>query len=382
MTLVVLNLGSTSARFTWFEARTDGWHLQRQRTDALPTQPKYRNAAILELVDVLPREGTVLYRVVHGDSRRSAQLATHELLDDLENLTPLAPLHLPAVLDTLRRALQNRPGCRHVVVYDTLPQARLAEPLRHLPLPESIRPPWPLQRMGFHGFAHQSLRNQSSLPPDPQRRLITLQLGGGVSLAAWRGDQMVDTSMGVTALEGPMMGTRSGDLDPGLLLALISEGVVSATNLGHVLYQDSGLLGMSGGRNDRPDRLDLSGDPRAQRALEAYHHRLHRYLGGFLGVLGGCDELIIGGGAGEQQPTLREALLAPFAELGLRLDPQRNQEASPPEQAYNIEAKKSRIRIRVARVDEEREMLAVCAAEPGLLPDLPKEKVIHDRVHD
>ncbi|WP_162925806.1 acetate/propionate family kinase [Isoalcanivorax indicus] len=382
MTLVTLNIGSTSARFAWFEARPDGWHVQRRRIEVLPTQPKFRNAALGELVDALPREGSILYRVVHGGSGHRGELATHDLLDELENLTPMAPLHQPPVLDTLRRAMQSRPGCRHIVVYDSLPPGPLPDALRHYPLPESIRPSWPLQRMGFHGFAHQSLRAQSSLPPDPQRRLITLQLGGGVSLTAWRGDQMVDTSMGATALEGPMMGTRSGDIDPGLLLALISEGVVSATNLSSILYQDSGLLGMSGGRSDRPDRLDQSGDPRAMRALEAYHHRLRRYLGGFLGVLGGCDELIIGGGAGEQQPELREALLDTFGELGLRLDPQRNLAATPPEQATNIEADDSRIRIRVGRVDEEQEMVAACAAEPGLLPDLPKEKVIHDRVHD
>ncbi|MBA4721144.1 MAG: hypothetical protein H2067_08460 [Alcanivorax sp.] len=358
-----INIGSASLRHCRFRRHGGGWRTLIRERLALSLTGTALEQAVADALSGLPEASAVLYRVVHGGGRFQPELVTPDLLEQLRRLTPLAPLHQPPAIAAMRHALRLRPDCRHLALFDSLPFQHLPTASTDYALPREVvcRIPqgWPARRLGFHGFAHLSMCHQAQSNGE-DRRLITMQLGGGVSLTAWRGHQPVDTSMGVTALEGPLMATRSGDLDPGLLLALLQQGAIDAHRLGDALYRDSGLLGLSG-ISDHVDRIQAANNEDGNRALAQYEHRLRRYLGAFMAVLGGCDELVIGGGTGEHQPALRERLLTPLRDLGFHLDARRNARATAPKRARSVQAAGSAIRLTVAAVDEEKEMLLAAA---------------------
>lgn len=217
-----------------------------------------------------------------------------------------------------------------------------------------------VRRYGFHGNSHRyASRRAGEMVGAPLARLITCHLGNGASLAAIRDGKSIDTTMGFTPLEGVMMGTRSGSIDPGILIYLIRHRGYGAEQLDHILNQESGLLGVSGISGDMREILEAinSGNERARLAFDVYVHRLIRELGGMLAVLGGLDALVFTGGVGENCPGLRARVCEQLEFTGLRLDASQN--AHPPLDA-DVAAPDSRVPVLVIRAQEEWEIAREC----------------------
>jgi acetate kinase len=246
------------------------------------------------------------------------------VLDDeveaaIEALTPLAPLHQPRALAAIRAVQAALPGVPAVACFDTAFHATLPAAAATYALPEDWRRRWPLRRFGFHGLSHQyALRRATELLGGRPARLVTCHLGAGASLCAVLDGRSVDTTMGFTPLEGLVMNTRSGSVDPGLVLWLIEEAGLAPAEVAEGLDRHSGLAGLSG----------TSGDLRdvgaGTLAVDVYVHRLRREIAAMAAALGGLDALVFTGGVGEHQPAVRAAAGAGLRFLGVELDADRN----------------------------------------------------------
>lgn len=313
----------------------------------------------------------VAHRIVHGGTRFSASLLLDaEVEHDLRALSDLAPLHLPLSLDwiALCRSVLGA-TVPQIAVFDTAFFADLPPVARHYAIPRELEEKHGIRRYGFHGLAHESMLTVvQQLRPDLDRggRLISIQLGAGCSAAAIERGMARDTSMGFSPLEGLVMATRSGDIDPGLLTYLERTAEFSAEMLERVLNMESGLLGVSGISGDM--RTLLSSDSEdAEFAVELYCYRVRKYIGAYLAVLGGADVIVFGGGVGEHAPRIRERILSGMEWCGIVLDRERNdavQSATTTgESGRRISASSSPVDIWVASVDES----AVLAREAEMV---------------
>ncbi len=272
------------------------------------------------------------HRVVHG----GLGLTEAVVVDDavrarIEALTDLAPLHQPRALagiDAMRRAF---PDTISVACFDTAFHAGLPLAAATYAVPADWRERWPIRRFGFHGLAHAyASRRAAELLGRPvgQLRTVTCHLGAGASLCAVRGGLSIDTTMGFTPLEGLVMATRSGTVDPGLVLWLIREAGLSADQVSEALEHESGVLALAGtAKLEEVTERAAGGEPEAARALEVYVHRLVRELGGMVAVLGGADAVVFTGGVGEHSAVVRSSAMAALSHLGVELDERRNDEA-------------------------------------------------------
>lgn len=306
------------------------------------------------------------HRVVHGGQEfREPVLIDDAVMAAIDRLAELAPLHNPGCLAgiTGARAVMGA-QTPMVAVFDTAfhrtipPQA--ATYAIDLDLAEKHR----IHRYGFHGIAHASLAATYALAvnrPLARLRLITIQLGNGCSAAAIDRGCSVDTSMGFTPLEGLVMGTRSGDVDPAVVAYLARKEQLSADAVERLLNEQSGLLGLSGRSRDMREILSAAEgrrDPRAALAVEVFCYRVRKYLGAYLAVLGGADAIVFGGGIGERSAVIRSRICADMDWCGLRLDPARNEAAVgiAPGEAVTISAAGASLACSVAGVDEEVEI--------------------------
>lgn len=313
-----------------------------------------------------PSIAAAAHRVVHGGATFTAPtLLDDGVLAELEALNELAPLHNPPALTAIR-AVQSALGADvpMVAVFDTAFHRALPPCAANYPLPHELTARHGLRSFGFHGLAHESmLRGYAHLArvPVEEAVLITLQLGGGCSAAAIRGGRSVDTSMGFTPLEGLMMGTRTGDLDPGLLLYLARKEGLGVADLENLLNQRSGLLGVSGRSADMRELLAAAPhDPRAALAVDLFCYRARKYIGAYLAALGGAQAIVFGGGIGENQPLVRQRICDDMAWCGLTLDPVRNATATGVE--GRISRDDARVQAWVVPVDEAA-LMAEAAAE-------------------
>jgi acetate kinase len=302
------------------------------------------------------------HRVVHGGDRFSQPVVIDEtVLAEIEALVELAPLHNPASLAGIlgaRRVLG--PTIPMVAVFDTAFHHTLSTPARIYALPHELAARHHIRRYGFHGIAHASLAaayaafTGRALEKD---RLITLQLGNGCSVTAIAGGKSVDTSMGFTPLEGLVMGTRSGDVDPSIVTYLARQERVDASEVERWLNEKSGLLGLSGRTNDMRglEAAAQAGDARAAVTIELFCYRARKYVGAYLAVLGGADAVVFGGGIGENSPTIRARICAGMEWCGLLLDLDRNKAAVqlPPGGAAKISQEKAGVAAYVVADDEE-----------------------------
>jgi acetate kinase len=301
--------------------------------------------------------------VVHGGRayRESARIDA-ECKAAIARLAEFAPEHNRLELEAIEAAERVLgPEVPQVAVFDTafhstLPEAAFVYPGPYGWLDEGIR------RYGFHGISHQyvSRRAAELLPGSKQPlRLITCHLGNGASLAAVRDGRSIDTTMGFTPLEGLMMGTRSGSLDPGIIIYLVRQCGYSADQLDRILNKESGLKGLSGLSGDMREILSAknAGNDRAQLAFDVYVHRLTREIGGMLASLGGLDALVFTAGIGENTPPLREAVCRNLAFAGVELDAAKNA-GSPVDE--DIATVKSRVRVLVIRTEEDWEIAREC----------------------
>ena len=274
------------------------------------------------------------HRVVHGGTDFTGPvLIDGDALARIEALTALAPLHQPGCIAGIRWASELLPGVPQVACFDTAFHATIPAAAATYALPAAWRQRWPLRRFGFHGLSHAwAARRASSLLDRPleQLRTVTCHLGAGASLAAVAGGRSVDTTMGFTPLEGLVMATRSGSVDPGLVLWLQEHGGLDATTVAKGLEHDAGLAGLSGTADMREVLAAAAkGDPPALLALEVYLHRLRAGIAGMAAALGGLDALVFTGGVGEHAAPIRAQAVRGLGFLDLDVEPGRNERVTP-----------------------------------------------------
>lgn len=271
------------------------------------------------------------HRVVHGGTAFTSPVAiTDAIVDELVGLTPLAPLHQPRSLAALAAARRVLPGVVHVACFDTGFHATMPAGAHTYALPLAWRERWALRRYGFHGLSHAwAARRATQLTSPTNVRIVTCHLGAGASLCAVLDGRSVDTTMGFTPLDGLVMQTRSGSLDPGLVLWLITTAGVDAVSLADELERHSGLAGLSRTSGDMRTVLQARhAAPDAALAYEVYLHRLRREIAAMTAALGGIDALVFTGGVGENSPEVRADTVKDLVHLGVAIDPERNERAS------------------------------------------------------
>ncbi|MEX1363234.1 MAG: acetate/propionate family kinase, partial [Nannocystaceae bacterium] len=304
--------------------------------------------------------GAVGHRVVHGGERFVAPTRVDDEVEAaIERLEPLAPLHNPANLAGIRAARAVCPGVPHVAVFDTAFHSTLPSRARNYALPQSLTRQHGIRRYGFHGTSHAWVAQRAAAflgEPLAALRLITCHLGNGASVAAVEYGRSVETSMGMTPLEGLVMGTRSGDVDPGVLLHLMRAEGLDVDGLDAVLNGRSGLQGLSGVGHDMRDIEDraAAGDDRCRLAMRVFAHRLRKYIGAYAAVMGGVDAVVFTGGIGEGSAEIRHMASQRLEFLGARLDEDRNRQAEVSARApvFEISEHHGRVRLLVVATDE------------------------------
>jgi len=389
MKILVLNSGSSSQKSCLYDIGNtlpehppapawegkiewDGAHADIQVQNSQGVQLKERiqvssrSNAIDRLLDTLwngklrvvsaPSEIEVVgHRIVHGGKEfEKATAITSEVKSAIARMSVFAPLHNRAELEGIEIIEKHIGEVLQVAVFDTGFHSRLPEPAAVYPGPYE----WLAQgirRYGFHGINHQycAERTAQLLGEDLQSlKLVTCHLGNGCSLAAIRDGRSVDTTMGFTPLEGLMMGTRSGSVDPGILTYLMRRGQLTGQQLDDLLNTKSGLLGISGVSGDMREIAAAmkDGHPRAKLAFEIFVHRLQAGIGAMIAVLGGIDALVFTAGIGENSPEVRAAACANFGFLGLKLDAAKNAQSSADQ---DISLSDSAVRVLIVRAQED-----------------------------
>jgi len=356
--LLVLNAGSSSLKFSVFLNEDPPRSLLRGQIDGLPERPRFvaRDATAVvgektwEAGARLDHQGAIDFlfnwgrggalgvhrivatghRVVHGGVKFTAPVILNaETVAELEALVPLAPLHQPHNVAAIKAVTQMAPSLAHVACFDTSfhrtqPAVAQAFALPRRYTEEGVR------RYGFHGLSYEYVA--SVLPSMDRRaadgRTVVAHLGNGASLCAMERGESVATTMSFTALDGLMMGSRCGAIDPGVLLYLIDRHRMDARSLERLLYEQSGLLGVSGLSSDMRELLECP-DPRAAEALDLFVYRIRRELGSLAAALGGLDALVFTGGIGEHAVSIRSRICRDAHWLGLELDEEANEKGGP-----------------------------------------------------
>jgi acetate kinase len=278
---------------------------------------------------VLPPPAAIGHRIVHGGAKlRRHCLITDEVLQRLEAAIPFAPLHLLPAMTLIRSARENFPGLPQMACFDTTFHADLPDRARILPLPRELRADG-IRRYGFHGLSCESILHQ--LGDDVPDRVVIAHLGNGASVTAVKGGKSIDTSMGLTPTGGVIMGTRSGDLDPGVLVYLARGKKLNAAMLEDLVDRRSGLLGISGVSSDmRQLHQSAPSEPDAQLAIDMFCYSVRKQIAAMIAALEGVDLIVFTGGIGENDPEVRASICAGLAWTGIRLDEIRNRAATNP----------------------------------------------------
>jgi acetate kinase len=377
-TILVVNAGSSSVKFQVFAVEGEGG-LRRQikgQIDGIGSRPRLRasgpsgdplvdRAYPIEAVADVPAAMTVAgawlrdelsinpiavgHRVVHGgpDHARPV-LIDHAVVTRLERYVSLAPLHQPHNLAPIRTLLNNFPALPQVACFDTAFHRDHDALADHYAIPHQLHAEG-IRRYGFHGLSYEYIAKRlPQVAPDIAGGcVIVAHLGSGASMCAMKGGKSVESTMGFTALDGLAMGTRPGQLDPGVVLYLIAEKGMSATKVQDFLYRDCGLKGLSGVSNDMRE-LEASADPRAAFAIDYFAYRVGLNAGMLAAALQGLDAFVFTAGIGENSATIRARIAARLAWLGIALDPAENAK-----NAAKISRSDSRIPVYVVPTDEE-----------------------------
>lgn len=362
--VLVVNVGSTSVKYDLYDmstetclvtgnaARSDSPHGIERALDAIAAQLRDRPAPL----------AAVGHRVVHGGDRLTSSVRIDANVEAvIAECAAFAPLHNPPSLAGIRAARSLWPEVPQVAVFDTAFHAHMPERAFVYALPRALYLEHGIRRYGFHGPSHQfmaacaadALRTDLSM-----LRLVTVHLGGGASVAAIAGGLSIDTSMGMTPLEGLVMDTRCGDLDPAIPLLLARRGF-SVDRLDEVFNRQSGLVGLSGLGSDfrTIETAAERGDPHARLALDVFVHRIRKYIGAYAAELGGADAIVFAGGIGENSSVVRERACASLGFMGVAIDPVRNHAAHPAQSGGITDVSESHARTRVLVVHTEEERM-------------------------
>ncbi|MEV0240301.1 acetate kinase [Streptomyces sp. NPDC050674] len=384
--VLVLNSGSSSVKYQLLDMR-DSSRLavglverigeQTSRLKHTPADGESRerdgaiadhDAALKAVAEELATDGLGLdspelaaigHRVVHGGKTFTEPTVVDDaVLAEIERLIPVAPLHNPANLTGIRTAQVLRPDLPQVAVFDTAFHTTMPESAARYAIDVKTADEHRVRRYGFHGTSHAYVSRATAelLGKDPsETNVIVLHLGNGASASAVRGGRCVDTSMGLTPLEGLVMGTRSGDMDPAVIFHLMRVGGMSADEIDTLLNKKSGLIGLCGDNDMREIRRRVDeGDEQAELAFDIYIHRLKKYIGAYYAVLGRVDAVAFTAGVGENAAPVRAAALAGLEELGLAVDGERN--AVRGDEARLISPDGARVAVAVVPTDEELEI--------------------------
>jgi len=352
----------SSVRLTLFDSAGAGQVIKKNMVVAEHGQ------AIAIMSELLRESGAMInvrelagigHRVVHGgESFHEPSLIDEEVIEAIEELVPLAPLHNPANLTGIRVAMEHASIVPQVAVFDTAFHQSIPEHGYLYALPYALYEQHRVRRYGFHGTSHgyvARLAAEYLKMPLTELNIISLHLGNGASAAAIQGGQCIDTSMGLTPLEGLVMGTRSGDLDPAILFYLAREIGMTIDELDDMLNTQSGLKGICG-ENDMRTITDLAeqGNPQARLALAMFCYRLKKYIGAYIAALGGVDCLVFTGGIGENSAIVRKMSCQGLERLGIGLDPGKNELRQ--EGILAVQGADSPVKILVVPTDEELEI--------------------------
>jgi acetate kinase len=375
---LVLNAGSSSLKFAVFDLARDGVELVRGEIEGIGVAPHFRafdsarqmigewrrpaalaphEALLDELLDWIETHlgdaalVAVGHRVVHGGARFAAPaLVSPEVLAALEALVPLDPLHQPHNLAPIRAIAAVRPDLPQIACFDTSFHATMPDLATRFALPPAYLAEG-VRRYGFHGLSYDHIAEtlRRTEPELAKGRVIAAHLGNGASMCAMLDGRSVDVSMGFSVLDGLMMGTRCGSIDPGVLLYLMRRHGMDEAAIEDLLYHRSGLLGVSG---ISPDMRDLHGKPAGEAAIDLFVYRAAREAAALAGSLGGLDAMVFTAGIGEHDAVVRAEICARLAWLGVAVDPERNRH-----HAAEIAAAGSRVRVKVIPANEEAAIL-------------------------
>ncbi len=349
MKILVLNVGSSSIKYKLFE---------------MPSQRVIKSETLSEVEDYAKELKNILesidenidaygHRVVHGGEKfHSPTLITNEVINEIEELIPLAPLHNKANLEAIKIAIEHDPKKPQIAIFDTAFHQSMPPSSYIYPLPYDLYTKHNIRRYGFHGTSHHFVAKETSkyLKKDLKTlNLITLHLGNGASATAIKNGKSIDTSMGFTPLEGLMMGTRSGDIDPAIIFYLHSLGF-SIEKINTILHKEGGLKGVCGESDLR--KILNQNTPQTKLALEIFTNKIKKYIGAYSVELGKVDAIVFTGGIGENSPQIREKVCQNLdISIGAILDINKNNNNN-----IEINTPKSKIKILVIRTDEELEI--------------------------
>ena len=361
---VLEQIGETQSRLTHRTRNNRGEMDEIEKTEAVPDhQVGFQLIGTVlgesgALADIGELSG-IGHRVVHGGEKfKEPMLVSEEVIDTIRRLIPLAPLHNPANLLGIEVAMQSAPQLPQVAVFDTAFHQSIPEYAFHYAIPQNLYEKHHVRRYGFHGTSHHYVAKQAARlmgRPLKTLNLITLHLGNGASAAAVKGGKSIDTSMGMTPLEGLIMGTRSGDIDPAIIFYLGRQTGLGRDAVESILNKDSGLKGICGVNDMREiEELARAGNSRAALAIEMVCHRIKKYIGAYAAVLGRLDALIFTAGIGENSALIRTRSCRGLSHLGIRLDSAKNRRKS--KKAFEIQTPESRVKILVIPTNEELEI--------------------------
>jgi acetate kinase len=372
--ILTINAGSSSIRFAVFEisgqpTRVLDGKLERIGSPEACLTARHSGAAA-EQISLGPGRGAVDsllewlrgqpavaapvavgHRVVHGMLHTAPEMLTAELLAELRSITPFDPEHMPREIELIEALQRAYPEVPHVACFDTAFHRSMPGVATQLPIPRRFMAKG-VRRYGFHGLSYTFLMQELARvggPAAAEGRVILAHLGSGASIAAVQGGRCVDTSMGFTPASGLVMGTRSGDLDPGLMSFLALTESMNAEQFQTMVSHESGLIGVSETSADVRDLLDReASDSRAREALALFCYQAKKWIGSFAAVLGGVDTLVFAGGVGENAAPLRRRICDGLQFLGIEIDEAKNLRNAP-----RISSDGGSVVVRVIRTDEE-----------------------------
>ena len=396
MLVLVINCGSSSVKYNLIhsEDKTDVCSGVVERIGAVTSIVKHEPAegkttkdtkvisnhgeALQEILDYLLSADTniisspsdikaVGHRVVHGGEMfKDSVLIDNEVKDAIKQAFDLAPLHNPPNLKGILAAEERLPDVPQVAVFDTAFHQSIPPQAYLYGIPNRLYRRYKIRRYGFHGTSHYYVSRQYYKMIDKAKsetKVITCHLGNGASIAAIKGGESKDTSMGFTPLSGLVMGTRSGDLDPSILFYIVEKEELPLNSLHAMLNRHSGLLGLSGYASDMRDLVEEAnnGDRRCQQAIDVFCYNIKKYIGSYMATLNGCDAIIFTAGIGENSPEIRENSLKNMEGLGISIDPDRNRNAASGE-ITKVSAHGSKTDVYVIPTNEEL-VIAIDAAK-------------------
>ncbi len=371
MRVLALNCGSSSVKSALIDTAS-GRRVQEVHVENVGSDLTAAVGEVLAAYGLQRGTEAVAHRVVHGGEKFIDPTRLDDsVLSEIEKLNHLAPLHNPPALAAIRRARASLPDIPHFAVFDTAFHATLPAHAREYALPTDVRKRYGIRRFGFHGINHSHVARSAAayLNSDVDKlRIISCHLGNGASVTAIERGRSVDTSMGMTPLEGLIMGTRAGDVDPGVLLQLSRSGDFDADQLDDLLNKRSGLKGLTGTNDMREiEQRASAGNPDCELAIAMYVHRIRKYIGAYAVAMGGVDVIAFTGGVGEHSALIRRRCLERLEFMGAVIDPALNESAKLGSDSAiaALNAATSRVHLLAVRADEELAMARATAVALG-----------------